>query len=186
VTRHGATGSGERRRRKLVDARIQGRLLGALLAVEVALVIAALWVLYLRVGAVIDQNLYRVHHAGLPSLGELLLPAVVAASIVLLALNCVVVLAIERQWAAQVRAIVARFGELARRTGELDFSPYDAAPDAHPAVREMQAWREALSARHGAVRVAAARLDPDVDARDAQAVARQRAALRAIREALDG
>jgi len=178
--------SDERRRRKYVDTRVQGRLLAALLALEVALVLVVLGVLYLRLGAVIDEHIYRVHFSGLPSPGAMLLPAVAVAVLALLAVNCLALLAIEGQWAAQVRAIVSQFGDLARRTGELDFSPVAPAPDAHPAVREMHAWRETLRGRHGAVRAAAARLDPELDANDAAAVARQRAAVKEIRMALGG
>ena len=184
VTAHGPAASDERRRRTYVDARLQGRLLGILLAVEAVLVLVALAAMYLRAGAVIDDNIYRVHLAGMPSLAELLLPGVVAAVAALLAVNCAAVLAIERQWARDARAIVSRFGALARRTGELDLTADEPAPYAHRAVIEMLLWREALRVRHGALRRTAAALDPDLDAGDPQAVARQRAAVAAILDAL--
>ena len=49
------------RRKKYVDTSIQGRLIGALLILEVLIFALAMWFVYQELQTAIDNNLYRVH-----------------------------------------------------------------------------------------------------------------------------
>ncbi|MCB1887117.1 MAG: hypothetical protein KDH20_05900 [Rhodocyclaceae bacterium] len=173
-----------RRRRVYVDADIQGRLILALVALEVTLLVVACAFLYARFGAVIDQNLYVIHAAN----REPLLPALIweLARVVLIcaAVNTVALVAAHRIWTRHVRHVLDGMRERLDRVATLDLRPdpqWREAPDRHRLIDLTERWIEGERLRMVALRIATARLPAslpsDPDGREA------REALEALREA---
>lgn len=142
-----------RRRVRYLGEHSQRLLLGALVLMEVLLVLAALAVLNLRLGTALDESMYRVHqevHTLLPMLQRETLWVLLG----LLAANTLAVLAAERRWRDYVAEVALVFRVLNERTARLDLKPPAAPVAGHRVLDLVSAWRAAEHARCARVRAA--------------------------------
>ena len=108
-----------RRRQHFIDATIQGRLLVALVGLELALFAGAMIWLYIDLSEIIDGHLYRVHYADVtgysPFLGTLftVIPVILVVNLLALWLADVI-------WRAYVRRIVNQLRRILNRILNLD------------------------------------------------------------------
>jgi len=178
--------NGRRRRRVYVDGDLQGRLVAALVLLEVTLLLAALAYLHHAFGNIIDDSLYVIHAAE----RQPLLPRL-AAELGLVVLVCglantAALFVAHGLWAAHVRSVLADMRKRLDKVRALDLRPDPAwASEArkHRLVELTERWIESERHRMIAVRIAAARLPPklpeDPAGREAAEV------LEALREAAD-
>ncbi len=147
------------RRKKCIDESIQVPLVVALVLLEISLACAAAGLLYLRLDAVIDENLYRIHLAGTETmLGQLLRQAAVVLG-AFVAVNAAVLLAADWIWRRRVNRIVRELILAVRKASSLDYTPDPAIAGTHPALALAANWREKERARLWGIREAATGLD---------------------------
>lgn len=152
-----------KRQRKYVDFAIQMRMLIALVVMEVVLVAAGVWYLYLRFNTIVEANLYRIHQTPGESPLEVL---VKEAGIVVLALvvaNVLAMVVADRIWILYVRRVLNKFTALAQRTRDFDLREDTDKDHSHEVLVRMLAWRWAERKRALNVRAAIRNLSPDAD-----------------------
>lgn len=167
-----------------VDDKVQKGLLLALLALEIMLVIGTLWVLYVQLGKVVDDNLYRVHLSNKPHIYPLLLETALIGLSGLAAINIVVLWIAGRVWADHVNSIVKPFRELMGKVEALDFSEDAAVHAPHKVVDLALTWRHAQRLRLLRLRAEIAKLKGLGELSDAEAQRSARATLEEIRKLL--
>ncbi|HEY3328172.1 MAG TPA: hypothetical protein VGK14_13540 [Novimethylophilus sp.] len=148
-----------RRKIHYIDFVLQKRLLIALVALEVILLCIAGGVLYFRLQALVDENLYHIHFGDQPSIFYELFSESLLILGVLVAVNLVALLIADRIWAHYVNGIMSCLRSLLSRTRELDLRPDAAAPHRHKVLELALAWRETERARHLALRTLVERAD---------------------------
>lgn len=151
-----------RRHIHYVDKTLQKWLLVALVGLEVGLVAGMVWMLYWRLGQVIENNLFRVHLARDQSLFfDLMREAPLILSIFLVA-NVLALLLADGIWRRQVNSLLRSFMSLVGKSGRLDFSA-DAQPSGRHRLLDLahrQRARERL--RLAAIRETIAKLDAEL------------------------
>ena len=173
-----------KRRIIYVDGKVQKGLLLALLALEILLVIGTLWVLYLQLGKVVDDNLYRVQLYNKPHIYPLLLKTALIGLSGMIVINIVVLWVAGRVWVSHVNSIVKPFMELMSKVEALDFSEDEAVDVQHKVVDLSLAWRHNDRQRLLQLRAEIAKLDELGDMSGAEAQRRARASLEDIRKLL--
>jgi len=173
-----------KRRIIYVDDKVQKGLLLALLALEILLVIGTLWVLYLQLGKVVDDNLYRVHVSNKPLIYSLLLKTPLIGLSGMVVINIVMLWVAGRVWIRRVSSIVKPFMELMSKVEALDFSEDAAVHAPHKVVDLALAWRHTKRQRLLRLRAEIAKLDELGDLSGAEAQRRARAVLEEIRKLL--
>ena len=171
-----------KRRIIYVDDKVQKGLLLALLALEILLVIGTLWVLYLQLGKVVDDNLYRVHLSNKPLIYPLLLKTPLIGLSGMVVINIVMLWVASRVWVRHVGLIVKPFMELMSKVEALDFSEDAAVHAPHKVVDLALAWRRTKRQRLLRLRMEIAKLDELGDLSGAEAQHRARAVLEEIRK----
>ncbi len=173
-----------RRKRVFVDADIQGRLIVALVVLEVSLLLAACAFLYMRFGAVIDGQLYVIHAADREPLFPALALELVRVVLVCAAANTVALIVAHRIWSRHVRQVLDGMRSRLDRVARLDLRPdprWRDEPQRHRLIDLTERWIEGERLRMVGLRIATARLPAslptDPDGREAQE------ALAALREA---
>jgi len=150
-----------RRRRVYVDSDLQGRLVVALVALEVTLLVSAVLYLHHAFGDIIDESLYVIHAADrqplLPRLaGQLGLLMLVCALI-----NTTALFLAHGVWARHVRKVLDDMRKRLDKVRALDLRPDPAwatERSRHRLVELTERWIESERHRMVAVRIAAARL----------------------------
>lgn len=170
-----------RRKIRYVDHAVQKWLVVALLALEVTLVSAALWVIYVHLSEIVDQNLYRIHQHDGPSLFSQLLGETLTMLAGLVAANVVALLVADRVWGSYLGSILAPFGALMARVEALDFGEDQPAQRSHEALELALAWRSTERLRCKKMRDEIAGLDLQQDFADPQAREKLRVALERLR-----
>ena len=168
------------KRRMYVDDKVQKGLLLALLALEIMLVIGTLWVLYLQLGKVVDNHLYRVHPSNKSLLYPLLLKTPLIGLSGMVVINIVMLWVASRVWIRHVSSIVKPFMELMSKVEALDFSEDAAVHAPHKVVDLALAWRHTKRQRLLRLRREIAKLDELGDLSGAEAPRRARASLEEI------
>ena len=171
-----------KRRIVYVDDKVQKGLLLALLALEILLVIGTLWVLYLRLGKVVDSNLYRVHFSGKPHIFPQLLETALIGLSGMVVINIAALWVAGRVWIRHVSSIVKPFMELMSKVEALDFSEDAAVHAPHKVVDLALVWRHTKRQRLLRLRTEIAKLDELGDLSGAEAPRRARASLEEIRK----
>jgi hypothetical protein len=130
------------RRIVLVDHAIQTSLLVALVILETLVAAFAIWHLYGTMGAIIDDNLYRIHitneadliaqlfHEGLRVLGWMLVA------------NLLALVVADRLWSMYVNSILRRLEKVMTCAHALDFSAQAAMSVQHVVLEQAGAWRD--------------------------------------------
>ncbi|MBF0153178.1 MAG: hypothetical protein HQL64_05510 [Magnetococcales bacterium] len=146
------------RKRVYVDARIQMRMLIALLVLEIVLAAGGVVYLYFRFEAIIEESLYRIHHAT-QDIFSLLSEEMGWVVLGMLLINLAGLLAADRVWIWYVKRVLGTFTTLAVKVSDLDFSPDQVSPDQHVALDLMLAWRQKERDRARAIRTILAHAD---------------------------
>ena len=131
-----------RRRVRLVDHSLQKSLLVALVLMETAGVALAIWMLYQALGRTADENTYRVHFSGGPSISAQLFIEGLRVLGGMLALNVLALLAADRIWAWYVARIVEQLDRLMGASSALDFRPQAPIAYHHAVLEQAGGWRE--------------------------------------------
>lgn len=132
-----------RRRVRLVDDELQKSLLVALVLMETAAVALAIWMLYQALGRIVDENTYRVHFSGGPSISAQLFIEGLRVLGAMLALNLLALFAADRIWAWYVVRIVDQLDRLMEASSALDFRPQAPCACQHSVLERAVDWRAA-------------------------------------------
>lgn len=151
----------QRRQRKIryIDQDLQKRLLIALVALEVVVLLVAGAILYVRLNIVADESLYRIHLTSRPSMFSVMLKESVQILGGLVVANLLALFVAKRIWSRYVNGIVAALRDLLSRSRDLDLRADPVLPTRHPVLERALAWRSAERARHLALREALEILD---------------------------
>lgn len=148
-----------RRTIRYIDQSIQKWMLIGLVVMELSLTAGLLWILYLDLAHVIDENLYRVHQTDHESIFPLLLAEGAKIMGYAFAVNVAAIVLADRIWAFYVNRVVSRLSILMQKSRNLDWRENDIGAT-HPVLVIALAWRFAERFRCGDLREAVSRL-PD-------------------------
>ncbi len=148
------------RERIYVDSRIQMWMLIGLVLLETLLASGGVVYLYFRYKAIIEENLYRIHHTS-PDIFTLLLAETGWVVLILLGINVLGLLIADRLWVWYVKRVLGTFTALACKVTDLDFRADQESPDQHVAVDLMLAWRQKERSRLMAMRETVRTFDLD-------------------------
>ena len=138
----------DRRRRYYTDLKVQGYLLVGLIAVEVVLVSAVLYVLYNDINAVIEAHLFRIHAPEQGAWPELFRVLGVVLGL-FLGLNLLLMLLIHLWWGRYIKKTVRQFSVVLERLLNFDFATSgDEIRKQHPAAELIELWYEKEKARN--------------------------------------
>lgn len=169
-----------RRRTIYVDRAIQKWLLIALVTFEIVLVSAALWLLYLQLNAMVEDNLYRIHFSGEANIDPALLRNMLLGLGGLVAINIAVLLMVDWFWTRHINSILQPLIKLLNKVEVLNFSEDEPVEKSHKVVEFAHVWRNNERQRLFKLRTEIAKLDVSGDASAAQAKERKQAALENI------
>lgn len=141
-------GQTHRRRIHYVDYVLQKWMLIGLVVLEVIVLSIGGAILYSRLNAVVDANLYRIHFAGQPSMFSVLLKESVVIMGWLGAANIVALVVADRIWTYYVHGILTTLRSLLSSTRDLDLRADAGVPERHNVVAQALAWRHAERERH--------------------------------------
>lgn len=136
------------RKIKYIDHVLQKWLLIALVVLEIVVLSAAGAFLYVRLNAIVDASLYRIHFGGQPSMFSLLLSESLQIVGVLILVNMVALLVADRIWARYVSGILDTLRGLLARTQGFDLGADTGVPERHKIISLALQWRRAERARH--------------------------------------
>lgn len=144
---------------RYIDQSIQKWMLIGLVAMELILIAASIWILYLELDRVIDENLYRIHQTDHESILPLLLAEGAKVMGYALAVNVAAIAIADRIWTFYVQRVVRRLSILMQKSRNLDWRESGIAAT-HPVLVIAHAWRSAEHFRYGDLRAAVSSL-PD-------------------------
>lgn len=169
-----------RRHRHFIDASIQGRLLVALIGLELVLFASAMVWLYLDLSAIIEGNLYRIHYADAgghsPFLASLvtIIPAILLANLLALWLADVI-------WRAYVRRIVNQLRRILERISKLDLSERQEDKSVqHEVIDRARKWLAYERKEFQAIKNAVETLPDTIDFSDEKELNRAKGVLREL------
>jgi hypothetical protein len=139
------------RKIKYIDHVLQKWLLIALVVLEVLVLSVAGAILYVRLNAIVDESLYRIHFAGQHSMFAALLNESLRIIGGLIAVNLLALFVADRIWAYYVRSIISPLRVLLTRTYALDFRVDSEISERHEVLTRTLRWRRIERARHEAV-----------------------------------
>ena len=148
-----------KRRTVYVDGAVQKWLLIALVALEILLISAALWVLYLQLSELLEANLYRSHFSDKPHVYPLLFKNALIGLGGLVAINIVVLWVADRLWSRHVNSILRPVLELLGKVEGLDFAEASPPAASHRVIGLAYRWRKAERERLLRLRAEIARLE---------------------------
>ena len=126
------------RRRHFVDRNVQGRLIVALILIEIVLFAVAMWFVYQEMQAAIDQELYRVHQVAVRS-SPVLFHVLYQTVPWIILVNLLVLVTLDRLWGRYVSIIIRKLRVLAQNVASLDLrsQQYDTE---HEVLRQARQW----------------------------------------------
>jgi len=141
------------RKVKYIDHAIQKWLLIALVILELIVLSVAGAVLYFRLNAIVEENLYRIHFDNQHSMLSVLLVESLWIIGGMIVVNLLALFAADRIWVRYVNSILKDLRGLLTSTRELDFRNASAdVRQRHEVLALSVAWRKAERARHVALR----------------------------------
>ncbi|MDH4235294.1 MAG: hypothetical protein OEV15_09215 [Gallionella sp.] len=167
-----------------VDEKVQKGLLIALLTIEVLLIAGTLWMLYLQMGNVVEDRLYRVHLSDRADIYLPLLKTVLISLTGMVVINILMLWIASWVWERHVNSILKPFRELVGKVESLDFSKDAAINVSHKVVDLALAWRYTKRQRLLKLREEVTKLGELGDLSSAEARCQARSSLEAIRELL--
>ena len=171
----------DQRHHRYVDARMQLRVMVALVGLEILLVAGTLWLLHGQLAAAIEANLYSVHFdaegATFPMLARVALPVLGGFAVV----HLLAVVLAAQVWGQQVAHVMSAFRTRLARVEALDLRPRPVRGEpAHPVLAHAARWQSRERARLADLQRLTASLDADMNRE------RLRAALARTRPLLAG
>lgn len=168
---------------KHVDFNIQIWMLVALIFLEVGLVLIGIYYLHIRFLAIIEANLYRIHHGSDPLLFQLL-TEVGGAVAILVGINLLALFVTDRVWWGHVKGILNAFIVLVNKVADLDFTQDEKPFSQHKVLDQTLLWRKKERERALAIREALKPLDAEADFSDPIVLDRLRQQLTLVRQHL--
>ncbi|HEB85963.1 MAG TPA: hypothetical protein ENI68_02965 [Gammaproteobacteria bacterium] len=170
-----------RRRRHFIDASIQGRLLAALVMLELILFSGAMVWLYLDLNAIIEGNLYRVHYADTEGLSPFLAILFTIIPVILL-VNLAALWLADVIWRGYVRRIVKQLRRILARISKLDLreQPEDRSVH-HDVIEKARSWLANERQTFQEIKKTVSALPETIDFTDEKERVRVRSALRKLR-----
>ncbi len=137
------------RHRHLIDHKLQGVLLAALVVLECTLLISGVIYLYVQFNAHIDANLYIIHRQSQQELLPLLLKELGLVILVMAAINTLCLIIAHKLWVRHITRVIGEFTLRLQRINDADFR---ALPGEHPLRHDLllrlEQWRKQLSERY--------------------------------------
>ncbi|HEB56719.1 MAG TPA: hypothetical protein ENI98_10560 [Gammaproteobacteria bacterium] len=170
-----------RRRRHFIDATIQGRLLAALVGLELILFTGAMVWLYLDLSKIIEGHLYRIHYADTEGLSPFLSTLFTVIPVILL-VNLVALWVADVIWRAYVRRIVNQLRRILARISKLDLreQPEDRSVS-HDVISKARSWLANERQEFQKIKKAVKALPETIDPADERELIRARSALRELK-----
>ena len=141
-------GLSHHRKIKYIDHVLQKWLLLALVVLEVIVLSVAGAILYVRLNGIIDDNLYRVHFGGQPSMFMVLLNQSLRIIGGMIAVNLLALFVADRIWVHYVRAILSELRRQFACVRALDFRDDQDVHPRHKVLALAQDWRRVEKERH--------------------------------------
>jgi len=130
------------RRRKLVDRRLQGGLLIALIALELGMLCAAMLYLYLQFSAAIEANLFTIHRSAQAPLLPAFLKEMALVVVSMGVINTLALLVANHLWVGYIRRVLAAFRTRLERVAALDLGGVPPAEEPqHEVLTLLERWR---------------------------------------------
>ncbi len=169
-----------RRHRHFIDATIQGRLLAALIGLEVILFGSAMIWLYLDLSEIIDGNLYRVHYADTAGSSPFISTLLTVIPVILL-VNVVALWFADMIWRAYVRRVVNQLRRILSRVSNLDLrdEPKDQRID-HDVIHKARSWLENERDEFQAIKNVVSTLPVSIEPLDENELTRAKVVLREL------
>lgn len=147
-----STGVQHQRKIHYVDEAIQKTLLVGLVLLEVALAAGLAWLMWHRLNAIVEDNLYLIHLAeARPILTQLLIEAARLLG-VFVAVNVAALVLVDILWRRYVHSVLTSFAQSMAKTRALDFTPDVPLRSHHQLLDLTAAQREQDRQRLTAVR----------------------------------
>ncbi|WP_426417203.1 hypothetical protein [Aestuariirhabdus sp. LZHN29] len=132
------------RRRHYVSYHVQGRLLGALVLLEVLMVLVAVIYLYGRFDALLETQLYSIHRAPAGTLASQMFYELAVTVVAMTVVNAIALLVAHLIWQNYVERVLLQFRAQLERMAELDFRLHsDLDSDLHESVAMLARWLDA-------------------------------------------
>lgn len=138
---------------RYIDQSIQKWMLIGLVAMELILTAASIWILYLELAHVIDANLYRIHQTDHESILPLLLAKGAKVLGYALVVNVAAIAIADRIWTFYVQRVVRHLSVLMQKSRNLDWRETGIGAT-HPVLVIAHAWRFSEHFRCGDLRAA--------------------------------
>ncbi len=130
------------RRRQFIDAQLQGRLLAALVLLEVTMLMSATLYLYLRFSAIIDANLFTIHRSSQTELLPEFLAQMGWVVLVMSLVNTLALLAAHTLWVGHIQRVVKAFRLRLEQIGRLDLRSFKKSGSIeHKVIDSIESWR---------------------------------------------
>lgn len=156
------------RKIKYIDHVLQKWLLIALVVLEVLVLSVAGAILHIRLNAIVDESLYRIHFSGQHSMYTNLLNESLRIIGGMIATNVLALFVADRIWTHYVRSILSPLRVLLTHTRELDFQPDPDVAQRHKVLTLALNWRGVERARHEALRDAIKQMEMRASASDGE------------------
>ncbi len=170
-----------RRHRHFIDASIQGRLLVALIGLEVLLFSGAMIWLYLDLSEIIEGNLYRVHYPDTEGTSPFLTTLFTVIPAILL-VNLLALWVADVIWRAYVRRIVNQLRGMLGRISNLDLreQPGDSRVQ-HDVIDKARGWLANERQEFQGIKDRLSSLPDTIDGSDEMALTRVKVVLRELK-----
>ncbi|MBF0295643.1 MAG: hypothetical protein HQL96_10690 [Magnetococcales bacterium] len=146
-----ADGAGRDQAARRLDYRLQMGMLVTLIVLEILLIGGGLTYLHIRLGGVIESQLYRIHVAH-REIFLLIWEEALPVLVVMLAVNLMGLLAADRIWVKYARLVLGRFTVLTNQVADLDLRVVPDTPGVHGALDQLLACRHEERERLLAIR----------------------------------
>ncbi|MDO8413619.1 MAG: hypothetical protein Q7S51_07520 [Gallionellaceae bacterium] len=150
-----------KRRTVYVDGAVQKWLLITLVTLEIMLISAALWMLYIQLNDLLEANLYRSHFSDKPHIYPLLLKNALIGLSGLVVINIVVLWVADRLWSRHVNSILHPVIELLSKVEALDFREDVPVSVVHRVIGLAHRWRKTEHERLLKLRAEIAKLEAE-------------------------
>lgn len=145
-----------------INPSIQNRLIISFITFEVILVAIALFVFYLDINGIVEDNLYRIHVSTTSNV-ELFLISLLKVICVLLIVNLIVASIIVWLWRRYINSIVEPLEMLVETIDQLDFSQQIEVSQKHDVLINMNHWYAQEKENHEKIRKLLAKIKDTPD-----------------------
>jgi hypothetical protein len=157
-----------RRRRSYIDGRIQGRLVAAIVAFEMLLIVAGMLFLFYDLNHVVEGRVFHVHPVSQDKSSELV-GRLMLVIMVIVAVNIMLVAVIEYVWSGYIAKIVRPLRQALEALSRLDLRS-GMAPGVlqHEVLDKTSDWIQAERLRSARLRRLAGELNAEMDPSEAK------------------